>query len=156
MFDPFALRRLADVVADGRDRCVFAGPCRVTACLVAVRRSLPRVCHRTGFFVAFTQGRRSAVKSGGGGIGGKRRKVAAGSASLLGSSGVEPSTFLTKNSSNGRRKRVARRTIAADPKWISRFIGKKVWGGNEGQTDGRTDGRTDGWTDGRTDGRASE
>ena len=34
----------------------------------------------------------------------------------------EPSSFLTKNSSNERRKRVERCTIA-DHKWVSRFIG---------------------------------
>ena len=67
------------------------------------------------------------VQSRGGTIGGNRRRVAAGSASLLGSGGGivspprgsdaeprEPSTFPTKNSSNERRKRVERRTIA-DP-----------------------------------------
>ena len=64
-------------------------------------------------------------------------KLPQAAATLLGSGGVvspptgsgaapqEPSTYPAKNSSNERRKMVERRTIA-NPKCVSRLLGKKV------------------------------
>ena len=90
---------------------------------------------------------------------GNRRKVAVGSASLLGSGGVvspptgcgagprEPSTFPTKNSSNERRKRVERRTMAYR-KWVSYFIGKKVGGGGGGASPPPPPPRSEKWRGG--------
>ena len=65
-------------------------------------------------------------------IGGRRRGAAAGSESRCWGFGGGVSTLGAKhvfniNSSNERRKRVERRTIA-DRKWVLRFLGKKVGG----------------------------
>ena len=71
----------------------------------------------------------------GGGTIGEKREAASGSGSLQSVWGRfrppprEPGTFLTKHNGNHRRKRVERHTIA-DPKWFSRFLGKKVGGGD--------------------------